>query len=137
MLSLFFLCCLCSFNVVFALLVSSFLFWCCLCSFYVVFALFLSSLLFYVVFAYEFSRLYFFKLIAAFAQNRKWNYKHVTQLFGICVSCQLTFVEVRRIYSLITCFIYSFYFNSNLFNHLFIIYLLNYLYNDLFNYFII
>ena len=73
----FFLCRLCSFNVVFTLLVSFFLFWCRLCSFYVVFALFMSSLLFwcrlcsfyvvfalfmttflfYVVFAFNFSRL--------------------------------------------------------------------------------
>ena len=44
--SIILLYCLCSFNVVFALLVSSFLFWCRLFFFDVVFAVFMSSLLF-------------------------------------------------------------------------------------------
>ena len=47
-----------------------------------------------VVFAFVLS-LYSFLYFAAFAQNRKWNYCHVTKQHVIFVSFSLTFVEVR------------------------------------------
>ena len=36
-------------------------------------------------------------MIAAHAQNRKWNYYHVTLILFILVSCSLTFQEVGHI----------------------------------------